>query len=106
MSSSAAIEPARSPSPLSASTDAIARLIAYGHAEPGYLAVATHQAQHRIALAEFWDISPGESVLEIGCGQGDCTAVLATAVGESGHVTAIDPADLDYGARAVFFIFR
>lgn len=37
-------------------------------------------------------------VLEIGCGQGDTTVVLADVVGESGHVTAIDIAPGDYGA--------
>jgi Methyltransferase domain len=36
--------------------------------------------------------------LEIGCGQGDCTEVLAEAVGPTGHVDAIDPAPLDYGS--------
>jgi len=36
-------------------------------------------------------------VLEIGCGQGDSTVVLADAVGETGHVDAYDPASPDYG---------
>ena len=40
----------------------------------------------------------GLKVLEIGCGQGDTTVVLADTVGESGHVTAIDIAPPDYGA--------
>lgn len=104
MSSSAANAPEPARSPLSASTDAIARLISHGHAE--HTSVATHQTQHRISLVELWEIKEGEKVLEIGCGQGDCTAVLATAVGESGHVTAIDPADLDYGARGFFISDR
>lgn len=55
------------------------------------------QIQHRIDLISRWDIQPGEKVLELGCGQGDCTITLAAAVGESGHITAIDPAPLDYG---------
>ena len=55
------------------------------------------QIQHRIDLIEIWEIQPGERVLEIGCGQGDCTVTLAHAVGEGGHVTAVDPAPLDYG---------
>ncbi|KAK7409635.1 hypothetical protein QQX98_008150 [Neonectria punicea] len=37
-------------------------------------------------------------VLEIGCGQGTCTVVLGHATGREGHVDAIDPAPLDYGA--------
>ena len=81
--------------PLSESTAEIASLVAHGHAE--HLSIASHQTQHRVSLVEFWEIKEGDRILEIGCGQGDCTAVLATAVGESGHVTAIDPASLDYG---------
>ena len=56
------------------------------------------QLQHRIALVESFQIEPGMRVLEIGCGQGDTTMVLADAVGEGGHVTAIDIASGDYGA--------
>jgi len=55
------------------------------------------QMDHRLDLVSFWDISPGSRVLEIGCGQGDCTVVLADAVGESGHVDAVDPGAPDYG---------
>jgi len=43
--------------------------------------------------------------MEIGCGQGDCTAVLATVVGETGHVTALDPAPPDYGLSLFLFFF-
>ncbi|CZR68080.1 uncharacterized protein PAC_17979 [Phialocephala subalpina] len=39
------------------------------------------QMRHRLRLATFWDIKPGSRVLEIGCGQGDTTIVLADAVG-------------------------
>lgn len=56
------------------------------------------QTAYRLQLAEPWGIAPGAKVLEIGCGQGDTTAVLAELVGPSGHVTAIDPAPADYGA--------
>ncbi|WP_404407027.1 SAM-dependent methyltransferase [Jeotgalibacillus malaysiensis] len=56
------------------------------------------QLQHRYALAEAFGIKKGMKVLEIGCGQGDMTVVLADTVGESGHVTAIDIAPPDYGA--------
>lgn len=58
----------------------------------------TIQTQHRIHLAEYWGIQAGESILEIGCGQGDTTAVLAYCVGEKGKVHAIDIASPDYGA--------
>lgn len=53
---------------------------------------------HRINLTKFWGITPGSRVLEIGCGQGDCTTVLADAVGPDGHVDAVDPGAPDYGS--------
>ncbi|MFF9347080.1 class I SAM-dependent methyltransferase [Streptomyces sp. NPDC014734] len=56
------------------------------------------QTRHRVALASGWDIRAGASVLEIGCGQGDMTAVLAEAVGPRGRVVAVDIADPLYGA--------
>lgn len=56
------------------------------------------QTQHRIKLAEFWNIKPGSRVLEIGCGQGDTTAVLAYLVGEEGFVQGVDIAPPDYGS--------
>jgi len=56
------------------------------------------QSQHRINLVEFWQVQPGERILEIGCGQGDTTAVLAEYVGPTGKVVAIDIAEGDYGA--------
>lgn len=56
------------------------------------------QLAHRIHLVEAFDIKEGMHVLEIGCGQGDTTLVLADAVGESGRVTAIDIASKEYGA--------
>jgi predicted methyltransferase len=59
--------------------------------------IQLQSTQLRITFVEQWKIKPGSRVLEIGCGQGDCTAVLATAVGENGHVTALDPAPPDYG---------
>ena len=54
--------------------------------------------EHRINLVKFWGITPGSRVLEIGCGQGDCTTVLADAVGPDGHVDAVDPGAPDYGS--------
>ena len=60
------------------------------------------QLSHRIHIIKnIWAIPPGSKVLEIGCGQGDCTLVLAAAVGESGRVDAVDPASLDYGIYAL-----
>ncbi|KAJ5176924.1 uncharacterized protein N7482_002801 [Penicillium canariense] len=56
------------------------------------------QIQARVDLFKTWDIPSGSKILEIGCGQGDCTLVMAYLVGEQGHVTGIDPAPLDYGA--------
>ena len=55
------------------------------------------QMEHRLELVSYWDIKPGSRVLEIGCGQGDCTIVLADQVGEKGHVDAVDPGAPDYG---------
>lgn len=56
------------------------------------------QLEHRFQLAHAFEIKEGMRVLEIGCGQGDMTVVLADKVGETGHVTAIDIANGDYGA--------
>lgn len=70
-------------------------------------AIELSQARHRIRLLNSWatnstpdsnGIPPGSRVLELGCGQGTCTAVLAQAVGPSGHIDALDPAPLSYGA--------
>ena len=55
------------------------------------------QTLERIDLVSRWGIKDGDRILEIGCGQGDMTAVLATAVGVNGRITAIDPAPLSYG---------
>ena len=56
------------------------------------------QLRHRMALVELWAPAPGDRVLEVGCGQGECTAVLAYAVGERGKVVAVDIESDDYGA--------
>lgn len=57
------------------------------------------QLVHRIhVVKDIWSIPQGSKVLEIGPGQGDCTLVLAAAVGETGHVDAVDPCDLNYGS--------
>lgn len=69
----------------------------YPHNGPGQYMISLGQIKHRVQLIKFWEIGEGENILEIGCGQGDCTISLAAAIGESGHVTAVDPAPLDYG---------
>ncbi|WP_231495836.1 cyclopropane-fatty-acyl-phospholipid synthase family protein [Paucisalibacillus sp. EB02] len=56
------------------------------------------QLQHRLDLVDAFELKKGMSVLEIGCGQGDTTVALADAVGENGHVVAIDIASPEYGA--------
>ncbi|KAM3066633.1 hypothetical protein ACMFMG_002345 [Clarireedia jacksonii] len=56
------------------------------------------QIKHRIDLVDFWAISPSSHILEIGCGQGDTTIVLADRVGPHGHVDALDPGAPDYGS--------
>lgn len=61
-------------------------------------AIQLMQTRYRMALADGWDIRPGAAVLEIGCGQGDMTAVLADAVGPDGRVIGLDNADPSYGA--------
>lgn len=60
--------------------------------------VSTIQAAHRRRIVDAWGIPPGAKILEIGCGQGDMTAVLAEAVGLQGFITAVDVADGGYGA--------
>ncbi|MFJ3325658.1 class I SAM-dependent methyltransferase [Streptomyces griseus] len=62
--------------------------------DPG---VQLSQTRHRAALVAGWDITPGSTVLELGCGQGDMTAVLAEAVGPTGRVVATDVAEPSYG---------
>ncbi|HEY1479751.1 MAG TPA: class I SAM-dependent methyltransferase, partial [Gaiellales bacterium] len=56
------------------------------------------QTRFRSALVRDWQIAPGARVLEIGCGQGDTTAVLADAVGPEGRVLAVDLAGGSYGS--------
>lgn len=56
------------------------------------------QLTHRLSLVKAFQLKEGMRVLEIGCGQGDTTIALMDAVGETGHVMAIDIADPNYGA--------
>jgi hypothetical protein len=74
---------------------ALARLSLHN---PNNFSVQHAQTLHRLALLRHFHIAPGSKVLELGCGQGDSTTVLADAVGEEGSVVAVDPADLDYGS--------
>lgn len=70
----------------------------YSIQDPKHPEIELAQVDHRIRLANAWGIQPGSRILEIGCGQGTCTAVLAEAVGPHGHVDGVDPAPGDYGA--------
>lgn len=56
------------------------------------------QLKHRLSIVEAFGIQQGMRVIEVGCGQGDMTVALADAVGDSGHVLAVDIASPDYGA--------
>ena len=56
------------------------------------------QTAYRLQIAEAIGISPGDRILEIACGQGDTTAVLANLVGPTGKVTAVDIAEPTYGS--------
>jgi len=56
------------------------------------------QTEYRTQVRDAWEPLNGLNILEVGCGQGDMTAVLADAVGPSGHVTAVDSAPATYGA--------
>jgi SAM-dependent methyltransferase len=54
----------------------------------------------RLVLAEA-DARPGEQVIDVGCGTGGTTAVLAGAVGANGHVLGVDVSEpLIEAARA------
>lgn len=63
---------------------------------PGREDVA-HQFRHRLDLARFWSVKDGDCILEIGCGQGETTVILAALVGESGRIVAVDKSPESYG---------
>jgi len=75
----------------------IAKLHSDSH-HPQALAIQTVQTAYRLRLVDRWLLEPGMRILEIGCGQGDMTTVLADVVGPNGHVLATDPAGASYGA--------
>ena len=70
--------------------------------DPNYFSIQHSQTLHRLVLLQHWNIPTGSKVLELGCGQGDSTTVLANAVGEQGRVVAVDPAELGYGVSFRF----
>ncbi|XPS72905.1 hypothetical protein M3J09_005063 [Ascochyta lentis] len=74
---------------------AIARLSLHN---PAQFSIQHSQTLHRLVLLQHWKIPNDSKMLELGCGQGDCTTVLASAVGKKGRVAAVDPAELNYGA--------
>ncbi|KAI1169656.1 SAM-dependent methyltransferase [Nemania sp. FL0916] len=80
------------------STALAVKIATYSPQIPGYAHLEVAQAEHRIRLVNFWDLAPGTRVLELGCGQGSATVVLAEAVGSTGHIDAVDPGAPDYGA--------
>ena len=52
---------------------------------------ADYQAMEGMKLMELASIGDGSRVLDLGCGTGRLTAVLAERVGSKGHVVGIDP---------------
>lgn len=68
--------------------------------DPSHFSIQHSQTVHRLVLLQHWKIPRGSKVLELGCGQGDCTTALASAVGDGG--IAVDPADLDYSVCPQF----
>ena len=59
--------------------------------------IQVEQTEFRMRIAKSWDIKKGDRLLEVGCGQGDMTAVLADAVGPEGFIRAVDLAGPEYG---------
>lgn len=80
--------------------DSLARISLH---DPSNLDIQYSQSRHRLELLRHFNIPAGAHVLELGCGQGDCTVAIADAVGEQGRVVGVDPADLDYGESCVFY---
>ncbi|ETW74630.1 hypothetical protein HETIRDRAFT_456205 [Heterobasidion irregulare TC 32-1] len=83
--SAAAARPPTLPAPFS--PDTVAGLCLH---EPKHFKVQLQSTAHRAAIIAHWVIPAGA--------RGDTTAVLAELVGETGHVTGVDPGALDYGS--------
>ncbi|KFY83403.1 hypothetical protein V498_08097, partial [Pseudogymnoascus sp. VKM F-4517 (FW-2822)] len=64
---------------------------------PKHLPSVISNFAHRQALVKQWSPEKGSQLLDIGCGQGESSLVLAQTVGPSGHVLGIDTACPDYG---------
>ncbi|KAI6804081.1 hypothetical protein KC363_g6451 [Hortaea werneckii] len=81
------------------SSPIIDRLVSsYLHSPKARSNIVLPQFIHRMALAQTWQILPGSRILDIGCGQGESSLVLAELLGPGGHVTGIDTASHDYGS--------
>lgn len=78
-------------------TDLEALAQCYPH-EKEHASIVLPQLQHRLNLAKAWGIAPGNTVVDIGCGQGDSVVGLAAVVGPTGRVVGIDPGPPDYGS--------
>lgn len=82
-----------------------AKIAAFSLHDPKNPSIQIQSTELRISIISKFDIRPGSKVLEVGCGQGDTTAVLAVVVGEGGKVVALDPGPLDYGRWSGFHKF-
>ncbi|KAK2026625.1 hypothetical protein LX32DRAFT_684411 [Colletotrichum zoysiae] len=71
-------------------------LACYLHASSQKATVETRFA-HRLSICDTWAIPQELKLLDIGCGQGESTLVLAEAVGSTGSITGVDSAPPDYG---------
>ncbi|KAI1267270.1 S-adenosyl-L-methionine-dependent methyltransferase [Xylariaceae sp. FL1019] len=74
------------------------KIASYSLTDPNHPEIELAQVEHRLRLTNEWALKPGTRVVELGCGQGNTTAVLAEAIGPSGHIDAVDPGALDYGS--------
>jgi predicted methyltransferase len=72
--------------------------------DPSHFNIQHSQTKHRLLLLRHWNIPTGSEILELGCGQGDCTTVLAHAVGEKRSIVAVNPAELDYGVSLSYLL--